>query len=314
MPESTDPTPDQTSEPPLDDPSTTESTETTESSTDPSHHRPPRTTATPTTTKTTPTTSKQVSLPTKLHCKSGALTSAGGVFCYEIPDGFSDTSSTATYPGTDKVKTAIQPSDSSGSARDLIFVTSTTLKVNSDELSDALIKTSLKQALKIGSTSSSTFSTLIQTKVAGDRAFETTIKFTDGVMQRYLLVFSGKTRVSVSCQWQDAKAAITAACKTVLSTMQIKNPLTGTALSDCRQPPIGVGFTGSGGTGRDPRIRFWAWQLLVQLVAPWDSSMASSPSTPPIRPPEATDHFVTLPSWNVLVATCGLSLPSSIWW
>ena len=223
VPESTDPLPTETSEPPLTEPSTTESTETTESSTEPSTTEPSTTKSTPTTTKTTPTTSKQVSLPTKLHCKSGALTSAGGVFCYEIPDGFTNTSSTATYPGTDKVKTAIQPSDSSGSARDLIFVTSTTLKVNSDELSDALIKTSLNQALKSG-TSSSTFSTLIQTKVAGDRAFETTIKFTDGVMQRYLLVFSGKTRVSVSCQWQDAKAAITAACKTVLSTMQIKNP------------------------------------------------------------------------------------------
>ena len=57
-----------------------------------------------------------------------------------------------------------------------------------------------------------------------------------------------------------------------------------------------------------------AWQSLVQFVAPADSSIASSPSTPPIRPPEATDQRVVVPSWYVLVATCGLSLPSSIWW
>ncbi|SDO61033.1 hypothetical protein SAMN04515671_1480 [Nakamurella panacisegetis] len=180
------------------------------------------TTAPPTSTRPTPTTSKPVSRPTKLSCKSGSLTPSGGAFCYQIPDGFTDTSSTATYPGTDKVRSAIQPSDASGSARDLIFVTATTLSVNSDDLSDSLIKASLEQALKSNSNSTST--ALVQTTVAGDRAFETTLKFADGVMQRYLLVFSGKTRVAVSCQWRDAKTVITTACKTVLSTMQIRNP------------------------------------------------------------------------------------------
>ena len=213
VPQSTDPLPTETTQPPLTGPSSTE----------PSTTEPSTIESTPTPTKPTPTTSKQVSLPTQLHCKSGALTSSGGVFCYDIPTGFTNTSSSATYPGTDKVKTAIQPSDSSGSASDLIFVTATTLTVNSDQLSDALIKTSLEQALTSGG-SGMTASALVQTKVAGDRAFQTTLKFSNGVMQRYVLVFSGKTRVSISCQWKDLKATIASSCETVLSSLQIKNP------------------------------------------------------------------------------------------
>ena len=33
----------------------------------------------------------------------------------------------------------------------------------------------------------------------------------------------------------------------------------------------------------------------------------------PRRPAEATDHRVEVGPWTSLVATCGLSLPSSIW-
>src|SRR4051794_37726881 len=66
------------------------------------------------------------------------------------------------------------------------------------------------------------------------------------------------------------------------------------------QPLIGVGAVGSAGTGSEPWTRLRAWQSLVQLVAPADSSIASSPSTPPIRPPDATDQRLTVADWASL--------------
>lgn len=58
--------------------------------------------------------------------------------------------------------------------------------------------------------------------MAADGAFETTI--TDGVQQRHLIIFAGFHRVSASCQSQDHAATITPGCKSVLGSLQIKNP------------------------------------------------------------------------------------------
>lgn len=169
-----------------------------------------------------PSTSKSVSRTTKLNCPAGALIPSARTFCYRIPAGFVDGSSTATYPGTDPVKSALQIKGT-GRTRDLIFVTSTVLDVNADELGDAVIKASLAKAFS-GNSSTASNTPIKQTSVAGDRAFETTIKFTDGVQQRYLIIFAGHSRVSVSCQWQDHAATITAGCGSVLGSLQIKNP------------------------------------------------------------------------------------------
>ena len=182
-------------------------------------------TSAPTTTASTtsvPATTQRVSRPTKLSCPAGALTAKGGSFCFQIPAGFVDGSSTATYPGTDPVRTAIQLKGT-GETRDLIFVTSSTLDIDSDALGDAVIKASLAKALS-ANTSAAGITPVTQSTVAGDRAFETTLKFTDGVQQRYLIIFAATHRVSVSCQWHDHAASIAAACKSVLASLQIKNP------------------------------------------------------------------------------------------
>lgn len=62
-------------------------------------------------------------------------------FCYQIPSGFVDGSSTATHPGSDPVGSAVQIKGT-GRTRDLIFVTSTVLDVNSDNLGDSAIEAS----------------------------------------------------------------------------------------------------------------------------------------------------------------------------
>jgi hypothetical protein len=173
-------------------------------------------------TSSAPSTPTSVSRPTKLSCPAGALFPSARTFCYQIPSGFLDGSKTATYPGTDPVKSAIQIKGT-GRTRDLIFVTSTVLGVNADKLDAAVIKVSLTRAFN-STTSAASTTAIAQSTVAGDRAFETTIKFTDGVQQRYLIIFAGFTRVSVSCQWQDHAATIAAGCTSVLGSLQIKNP------------------------------------------------------------------------------------------
>ena len=54
-----------------------------------------------------------------------------------------------------------------------------------------------------------------------------------------------------------------------------------------------------GGSFTDwPRTRFCAWHFLTQSVAGGATSMASSPVTKPMRPPEATIQLETFPQWR----------------
>ena len=49
-----------------------------------------------------------------------------------------------------------------------------------------------------------------------------------------------------------------------------------------------------------PRTWFWAWQSWVQVVAGGATSTASSPITPPMRPPHATSQTETPPQWSTV--------------
>lgn len=174
---------------------------------------------------TTPPTSGSRSRPTQLHCPAGALTAKNAPFCYPIPSGFRNVTAQASYPGTDPVKTALTPEVAGETnTRDLIFVTSVDLPTNSDNLSDAVIRAALERSLKGGVSGTTSVSALTQRSVAGRRGFEVDIKFTGGVERRLLLIFSGRHRVSVSCQWREHQPAILAGCGAVLRTIQIANP------------------------------------------------------------------------------------------
>lgn len=147
---------------------------------------------------------------------------SAGTFCYQIPAGFVDGSATATFSGSDPVHSAIQI-QGTGRTRDLIFVTSTVLDVNSDHLDDAVIEASLANAYS-ASPGAARISVITRKTVAGDRAFEALIKFADGVQQRYLVIFAGLVRVSVSCQSLNRATVIAAGCTSVLDSLQIKKP------------------------------------------------------------------------------------------
>lgn len=163
---------------------------------------------------------------TALHCAAGALTAKGGAFCYSIPKNFHDISKTALYPGTDTVKTALglDVPDASSVVRDVLFVTGTTLSTNSDLLSGTVIASVLDKTLSGGIPGTTKVTKVKQLAVAGDRAFESDITFTDGSQKRYIIIFAGTHRIAVSCQWKNHKAEIAAGCETVLGSLQIKNP------------------------------------------------------------------------------------------
>lgn len=155
----------------------------------------------------------------------GAITANDAPFCYLLPAGFLDASATATFPGADPIRTAVAPiGDGHVGAKDLIFVLSTDLSTDSDNLSDALLKAALKKALDAGVPGTTKVTPVVQLSVAGDRAFESDITFTGGAQKRYIIIFSGRHRVSISCQWQTNKAIIASGCAAVLKTLQIANP------------------------------------------------------------------------------------------
>ena len=58
-------------------------------------------------------------------------------------------------------------------------------------------------------------------RVSGYRAVQSELRFADGVRKRYVLVFVGYVRVSVSCQWQLFQAQIAAGCASVLTSLRI---------------------------------------------------------------------------------------------
>lgn len=159
--------------------------------------------------------------PSKFSCPARALVPTAGTFCHQIPAGFVDWSSTVTYPGSDPVRSAVQIRGTEVTEH-LIFVTSTVLDLDADNLSGALIKASPVKALDANASASST-TAVQESKVAGYRV-PTTIKFCHGVQQRDLIVYAAYARVSVACQFQDHVPAITAGCAAALTSLQIRNP------------------------------------------------------------------------------------------
>jgi len=156
-----------------------------------------------------------------LRCGAGALSPQDGDFCYQIPAGFHDISTTARYPGTDSERTAVQPIGSG--YPDVITVTSTTLGVNSDSLSDEVLRAHLEIGLQSGSAGWVSQTPLTQSTVAGGRAFGTTITFSDRVQTRSQFIYSGRLRVLASCQWLDHRDDVLNACAEVLKTLQIQH-------------------------------------------------------------------------------------------
>jgi len=159
-----------------------------------------------------------------LQCAAGALSAKEGNFCYPIPSGFDDVSTTAEYTTDDSERTAIEPTDSSD--RDLITVTSSTLSANEhsyDSFSDDRLRTLLQNAFKRPSEGKASASPVEQSTVAGHRAFETTVTYDDGAQKRLLFIYAARLQVVVSCQGLDQKSAVEDACDEVLTSLQIRN-------------------------------------------------------------------------------------------
>lgn len=158
-----------------------------------------------------------------LACKGRAIAPSGAPYCFEIPAGFTDVSSSVTIDtsiGNEKFRSAIAVAD-----RDLVIVTVYALNADTDTIaSDTLegeLKTVLGQLASQGFTFESTQAE--RGTIDGARSFGYRAKQAkDNLESDVYFVFRGKNEIEVNCQWKDKKAEVEKGCKAVLDSIQIK--------------------------------------------------------------------------------------------
>jgi len=160
-----------------------------------------------------------------LSCTGAKLISPSGApYCYAIPSGFTDVSSSVTVDtsvGKEKFRTAVAVAD-----RDLIIVTVYELLADTDSISDESLEQELKGVLTSLASQGFTFdsTTPKRTAVDGARAFSYHAREAKNQLQADVsFIFRGKTEVEVNCQWQRRQADITRGCQQVLESLQIKS-------------------------------------------------------------------------------------------
>jgi hypothetical protein len=172
----------------------------------------------PTPTENPPTSN---GAPITLACGAPVVTATDAPFCFTLPTGFSDTSSTASVAGDDTYKTAVEPKGQS-TGRDIIAVTAAAIPVDSDQLSNAQLLSAVRNdGVKVGASGVTAMSAVVAVPVAGHRGYSTQLTFQDGVKKRFILAFDGHSRVSISCQWEAHKTQIDTGCTRVLASLQI---------------------------------------------------------------------------------------------
>lgn len=156
-----------------------------------------------------------------LTCSGSKISPAGSPYCFVMPAGFQDVSSSVTVDasiGQEKYRSAVALGD-----RDLIIVSVYELRADTDAIGDDTLegelKTVLGQLAKQGFTFRST--TADKTKVDGARSFGYhASQKSSGLESDVYFLFRGKNELQVNCQWKTKEAAITKGCKSVLASLQ----------------------------------------------------------------------------------------------
>jgi hypothetical protein len=159
-----------------------------------------------------------------LTCSGSKISPAGSPYCFVMPAGFQDVSSSVTVDasiGKEKYRSAVALGD-----RDLIIVSVYELRADTDDIGDDTLegelKTVLAQLAQQGFTFRSTSAD--KTTVDGARSFGYhASQKSSGLESDVYFLFRGKNELQVNCQWKAKAADITKGCKSVLSSLQFKS-------------------------------------------------------------------------------------------
>jgi len=158
-----------------------------------------------------------------LTCKDPKVSPAGAPYCFGLPGGFQDVSSSVKVSakiGQEKYRSAVAVG-----ARDLIIISVYELRRDTDEISDDTLEGELKQVL--GQLSQQGFSfdsdSADKTTIDGARSFGYhASQQSSGLQSDVYFLFRGRNELQVNCQWTDKQPDITRGCKSILDTLQFK--------------------------------------------------------------------------------------------
>jgi hypothetical protein len=150
------------------------------------------------------------------------LAPSGAPYCYTLPAGFTDVSSSVTVDtriGSEKYRTAVAVAE-----RDIIIVSVYQLRLNTDAISSRVLERELAGVLGRLSGQGFIFDSNRprMSWVDGARAFGYhAAELKDRLQADVYFIFRTHTEVEVNCQWQDRPAEVRRGCQQLLSSMQI---------------------------------------------------------------------------------------------
>jgi len=159
-----------------------------------------------------------------LSCGGSKISPAGSPYCFTMPTGFQDVSSSVTVDasiGKEKYRSAVAVS-----SRDLIIISVYALRSDTDTISDDTLEGELTQVLRELSQQGFTFDSTAadKTDVDGARSFGYhASQRSTGLESDVYFVFRGRNELQVNCQWKDKESDVTRGCKSVLDTLQFKS-------------------------------------------------------------------------------------------
>lgn len=159
-----------------------------------------------------------------LSCSGSKISPAGSPYCFVMPAGYQDVSSSVTVDasiGREKYRSAVAVGD-----RDLIIVSVYELQVDTDDIADDTLEGELKTVLAQLARQGFTFKTTTaeKTQVDGARSFSYHASQASTQLESDVyFLFRGKNELQVNCQWKEKEAEITKGCKAVLDSLQFKS-------------------------------------------------------------------------------------------
>jgi len=159
-----------------------------------------------------------------LSCTGTKISPSGAPYCFVVPAGFEDVSSSVTVDasiGREKYRSAVAVDD-----RDLIIVSVYELRVDTDDIADETLEGELKTVLAQLARQGFTFKSTTAEKSTTDGARTFTYhasQASSGLESDVYFLFSGKNELQVNCQWKAKKAEITKGCAQVLKSLQFKS-------------------------------------------------------------------------------------------
>ncbi len=159
-----------------------------------------------------------------LSCGGSKISPAGSPYCFTLPAGFQDVSSSVTVDasiGQEKYRSAVAVG-----GRDLIIISVYELRRSTDGIADDTLEGELTQVLQQLSQRGFRFdsTTADKTSVDGARSFGYhASQDSTGLESDVYFLFRGRNELQVNCQWKDEESDITRGCKSVLGTLQFKS-------------------------------------------------------------------------------------------